>query len=193
MTEQAAKHFGDRSQSYRGGKVPGVWHSDGLHAGVTVPTFTFKNTWRSNSRRSPALLKMFPRPSFLSPCRRSVSITCITAIYGFPRFTLFPTTRPNAGWNVNKPTPRCYTHTHTHTHTHSYTHTHTHTHTATHTHTDLYAEFDRVSISGRVQLLCKSTAPPLEPFLGCKIKALDACTSPQRFVSSLYYKVCVSV
>ncbi len=101
-------------------------------------------------------LKMFPQPS-LFLCHRSVSFTCLrfsfTAISGFPRFTLFLTTRPHAMWNVNKPTPRCHSHTHTHTHTHTHR---------------FVCGVRSCFYFWPVCVLCKSTAPPLECFLVVK-------------------------
>lgn len=95
----------------------------------------------------------------------------VAAIYSFRGFTVFLAVCPHAVLNVNKPTSRCH---------------------SQHRHTDLYAEFDRVSISGWlgffVSLLCCFWS-----HCACKVKVLDTCTSPQRFVSSLHNMACVWV
>lgn len=105
-------------------------------------------------------------------CRR-LNITClgfsVAAIYSLRGFTVFLATCPHAVLNVNKPTSRCH---------------------SQHRHTDWYSEFDRVSISGWlgffVSLLCC-----LWSLCACKVKVLDTCTSPKRFVSSLHNMACV--
>lgn len=65
-------------------------------------------------------------------------------------------------------------------------------HAQSRTYIDLYAEFDCASISGWFGFVASVRRRRLS-LLCCKIQVVDTCTSPQRFVSSLYYMVHVRV
>lgn len=109
------------------------------------------------------------------PCHfcRSLNITCLgfstAAIYSFLWFCVFLTACPHAGLNVNKPTSRCHSNIDTQICMQSLT-------------VFLFLDGFFGSLLCCLWSLCAS-----------KIKALDTCTSPQRFVSSLHNMVCAWV